>query len=172
MEFTHVSGLLYIPVIQNKNFHLLKCELYFELILYFCVWCILYHMIRQTLYKTNLKKYRYKYTKCMFYTLYIWIYSSNNFFFFGWEKKGKRGYLSWCFLFGRDHSDTLPAWLRLVGVGLVGVEDPDKNASEHGSRECSYFLGTSHCGIRTWDLRSQTLRSELMTTRLTTPSGN
>ena len=80
--------------------------------------------------------------------------------------------MSWCFLFGRDHSDTLPAWLGLVGAGLVGVEDPDKNASEHGSRECSYFLGTSHYKIQTWDLRSQTLRSELMTTRLTTPSGN
>ena len=54
--YSYVGGLLYIPAIQNKNFHLLKCELYFLMIFYFCVWCILYHMIRQSLYKTNLKK--------------------------------------------------------------------------------------------------------------------
>ena len=52
----------------------------------------------------------------------------------------------------------------------MGVEDLDEGASEHGPRERSYFLGTSHYEIQTWD--SQTLRSELMTTRLTTPSGN
>lgn len=80
--------------------------------------------------------------------------------------------MSSCLLSRCDYSDTLPAWLRLVGAGPMGVEDLDEGASEHGPRECSYFLGTSHYEIQTWDLRSQTLRSELMTTRLTTPSGN